>query len=164
VSKGWSYAHEAAPASFLCEGELHIGKLASAHGLTVADMESALAARLGTFVHGRVERQVLFTTAFIQKQTAAIVGALTAATRPLSTQDIIHRFRLQPELFESTLKQVLIFGTHCTLSMHAVADAFVAPTAYGLWAHQRRSLREAIYTRLVHSSPETCHQRIFSVQ
>jgi hypothetical protein len=71
-------------------------------------MENALAARLGTFVHGRVERQVLFTTAFIQKQTATIIGALTATTRPMSTLDIIQRFRLQPELFETTLKQVLI--------------------------------------------------------
>jgi hypothetical protein len=87
-------------------GELHIGKLASTHGLTVADMEGALASRLGVFVHGRVERQVLFTTAFIQKQTATIVGALTATTRPTSTLDIIQRFRLQPQLFESTLKQV----------------------------------------------------------
>jgi hypothetical protein len=69
-------------------------------------MEAALASRLGVFVHGRVERQVLFTTAFIQKQTATIVGALTAATRPTSTLDIIQRFKLQPELFEATLKQV----------------------------------------------------------
>jgi hypothetical protein len=87
-------------------GELHIGKLASAHGLTVADMETALASRLGTCVHGRVERQVLFTTSFIQKQTATIIGALTATTRPTSTLDIVQRFRLQPELFETTLKQV----------------------------------------------------------
>lgn len=87
-------------------GELHIGKLASTHGLTVADMEAALASRLGVFVHGRVERQVLFTTAFIQKQTATIAGALTATTRPTSTLDIIQRFKLQPELFEATLKQV----------------------------------------------------------
>jgi hypothetical protein len=88
-------------------GELHIGKLASAHSLTVADMERALASRLGTFVHGQVERQVLFTTSFIQKQTATIIGALTACTRPTSTLDIMQRFRLQPELFESTLKQVM---------------------------------------------------------
>jgi hypothetical protein len=93
----------------MLQGELKIGDLARKHRLTVADMENALASRLGTFVHGRVERQVLFTPAFIQKQTATIIGALTAATRPTSTLDIIQRFRLQPELFETTLKQVCRF-------------------------------------------------------
>ncbi len=97
-------------------GELHIGKLASTHSLTVADMENALASRLGTFVHGRVERQVLFTTAFIQKQTAIIIGALTATTRPTSTLDIIQRFRLQPELFETTLRQVIALSLFARFS------------------------------------------------
>jgi hypothetical protein len=78
-------------------------------------METALASRLGTCVHGRVERQVLFTTSFIQKQTATIIGALTAATRPISTLDIVQRFRLQPELFETTLKQVSIAATRVRL-------------------------------------------------
>ena len=112
------------PSHSFLQGELKIGDLARKHRLTVADMENALASRLGTYVHGRVERQVLFTPAFIQKQTATIVGALTAATRPTSTLDIIQRFRLQPELFETTLKQVLLPVLHnCNNSIAYISCA-----------------------------------------
>ena len=148
----------------LLPGELHIGKLASSHGLTVPDMENALASRLGTFIHGRVERQVLFTTAFIQKQTATIIGALTATTRPTSTLDIIQRFRLQPELFETTLKQVMI-PAKCIICTVA-CDCFhlFAFAAHVVRSHQRRAVWQALHSRLVHSGPETRHQRVLSIK
>lgn len=159
--------------TFLCDfphshdtGELHIGKLASTHSLTVADMENALASRLGTFVHGRVERQVLFTTAFIQKQTAIIIGALTATTRPTSTLDIIQRFRLQPELFEATLKQVIALSL-CTRFSYISCNRshlFVWFAAYGMRSHQRRAVRKALHSEFVHSRPKSCRQRVLSIQ
>ena len=69
-------------------GSASLGDLARRYGLSVELITSALVARLGTLVHGRLESGLLYTDAHVKRLAAQLRGALRATASPCSVQEL----------------------------------------------------------------------------
>ena len=63
-------------------GQLRLVELAANFNITTQFLIEALNPRLGTIVQGHCESGILFTSTYIERQTACIRGAFSAITRP----------------------------------------------------------------------------------
>jgi hypothetical protein len=124
-------------------GSASLGDLARRYGLSVELITSALVARLGTLVQGRLESGLLYTDAHVTRLAAQLRGALRATASPCSVQE------LASAAFESGTEAGACGGIAATL----VAELLAAGVASGalrsgglLWTpavHARRQ-RDAV--------------------
>jgi hypothetical protein len=63
-------------------GQLRLVELAANFNITTQFLVEALNPRLGSIVQGHCESGILFTSTYIERQTACIRGAFSAITRP----------------------------------------------------------------------------------
>jgi hypothetical protein len=69
-------------------GSVSLADLARRHGLSAERITAALAARLGSSVHGRLESGLLYTDAHVARLAAALRGALRATASPCAVQEL----------------------------------------------------------------------------
>ncbi|KAK3742853.1 hypothetical protein QZH41_015373, partial [Actinostola sp. cb2023] len=83
-------------------GQVFIAELSKSFTLPTDYVLEVVESRLGSIIHGQLDqmdRNVLFTHAFVARQTARIRGVLTAITRPTQLSSLIGQYGFQEKLF-----------------------------------------------------------------
>ncbi|KAK9817206.1 hypothetical protein WJX72_011062 [[Myrmecia] bisecta] len=76
-------------------GVIPLGDLARRFNLGADLLMSAIAPRMGTVIHGRLEGQLLYTSAYIARIKAKVRGALRAASAPVTIPNMLRELDLE---------------------------------------------------------------------
>jgi len=91
-------------------GQMPLQEIAKKYAFTTPFLDEILRPRLGTFVQGRVDNGILYTQAYIQRQTALIRGVLSAVTRPTVVSQLLSTYKIQESLFNTVVADLIKAG------------------------------------------------------
>ncbi|XP_077976993.1 E3 UFM1-protein ligase 1-like isoform X2 [Glandiceps talaboti] len=94
-------------------GQVTIGELTKQYDLPGEFITEVIEERLGSIIQGQMheyDRGVIFTEAFVARQSAMIRGVCTAITRPTPVINLMNQYKLQEKLFYTILEDLIKCG------------------------------------------------------
>ncbi|XP_071819369.1 E3 UFM1-protein ligase 1-like isoform X2 [Apostichopus japonicus] len=94
-------------------GQVTIPALTQSLDLPADFLSEAIESRIGRLINGEIDpydRDVIFTQAFVERNTAKVRGVFSAITRPTSVQSILNKYKFPEKLFYSVLEKLVNSG------------------------------------------------------
>eukprot|EP00053_Salpingoeca_punica_P013503 m.122155 g.122155 ORF g.122155 m.122155 type:complete len:774 (-) comp16218_c1_seq2:130-2451(-) len=91
-------------------GQISVPDLCSRFGLPVAFLQQQVEQRVGRIVHGQLdvdERDLLYTSAYVARQTARVRGVMSGVTRPTPLAALQQRFEFHGRLFMKAVQELI---------------------------------------------------------
>ncbi|XP_066914006.1 E3 UFM1-protein ligase 1 homolog [Clytia hemisphaerica] len=114
-------------------GQTVIADVAKTFNLPSEFILSVIEARLGTIIHGSLDpmnKDVLFTEAFIARNIARIRGIFSAITRPTSVMQLLVQYNLPDKLFFNVLETLVKSNRLCGALQGRQEKAIFIPEIY----------------------------------
>mmetsp|Transcript_13028 Transcript_13028/g.39385 ORF Transcript_13028/g.39385 Transcript_13028/m.39385 type:complete len:501 (-) Transcript_13028:4-1506(-) len=118
-------------------GKLSIGTLSTRFDLPPDFLLTAITARLGSLVHGRLysptagAESFLYTETYLRRVRARVRGAFSALTRPISLLSVAQQQHMEEELFADELAALLCSGRlHGALQENRGANTIFLPQVF----------------------------------
>uniref|UniRef100_T1IY38 E3 UFM1-protein ligase 1 homolog n=1 Tax=Strigamia maritima TaxID=126957 RepID=T1IY38_STRMM len=115
-------------------GQISIGELIKHYDLPAQFLKDSIEERLGTSIQGKADpydNQIIFTEIFINRLRSRILGALSAATVPISVLNLVNHHNFHERFFHSITNDLISNGLLAgSISGGRQERAIYIPTIY----------------------------------